>query len=179
MRLVPVQAGDLDAAMCLLPLARFVRVEDATFFECPSECVSEARVLLARAGVRSEACEAPLEVPPQLLPARAEHLDPVRLAGAVDSLVVRVLGPGEAAERLRIRRAFGRGSLDVDRVRAVLRGDERLIAWRRVLWADRATFRSRGPRGIRPIVFDRDALTGGIERWTPSGAGALGRWLRA
>lgn len=179
MRLEPLGAGDLDTALCLLGVARFVRVDAATFLECPSDLAYDARILLARAGVRTEACDAVPAPSRQLVPARAEHLEPVQLSGALDSLVLRVLGTGEAADRLRGHRPFGRGRFDADRVRPVLRGDDYLIAWRRVLWADRAVFRGRVLKGIRPIVFDRDAVNGGAERWTPTGAGALGRWLRA
>jgi hypothetical protein len=179
MRLAPLGAGDFDAAVCLLPTARFIRLDRATFLECLSELEDDARVLLARAGVGTGACERLPDAPAHLIPARAAHLDPVLIPGAVDSLVVRVLGMGEAADRLRQRRALGRGRFDVDRVRAVLRGDDRLIAWRRVLWADRAAFRTRSLQGIRPVVFDRDGIDDGVERWTPAGAGALARWLCA
>jgi hypothetical protein len=179
MRVEPLGAGDLDAAVCLLRVARLVRIDAAAFLECPSELASDARVLLARAGVLTGACEPLPELPPHLIPARAEHLEPVVLPGSVDSLALRVLGTGEAADRLRTRRPFGRARFDVDRVRAVLRGDDQLIAWRRVLWADRRIFRARAPKGIRPVVFDRDAISSGAERWTPAGAGAVGRWLRA
>ncbi len=178
MRLAPLGAGDLDAAVCFLFGARFVRLDGATFVECSSELADDARVSLARAGVGTGACESLPDVPPHLIPAHAEHLEPVSIPGAVDSLVVRVLGVGEAAERLWPRRAFGRGRSDVDHLRAVLRGDDRLYAWRRVLWADRATFRTRALRGIRPVVFDRDGLADGMERWTAARAGALARWLR-
>jgi len=179
MRVEPVGAGDLDTALSLLPVARFVRVDGVTFLECPSELAGDARLLLSRAGVRTGLCDALPVPPPHFIPARAEHLEPVLLPGSVDSLVLRVLGTGEAAHLLRSRRLFGRARFDPDRVRPILRGDDRLIAWRRVLWADRAAFRTRAHSGIRPVVFDRDAVTGGAERWTPAGAGALGRWLRA
>jgi len=178
MRVERLAAGDVDAALCLLPHARLVRVDAGTFFACPSELAGDARILLARAGLRTASCDALPEPPRHFVAARAEHLEPVLLAGAVDTLDVRVLGTGEAADRLRPRHPFRHRRSDVDRVRAVLRGEDRLIGWRRVLWADRAQFRGRTLPGIRPVVFDRDAVSGGEERWTFARAGALGRWLR-
>ncbi len=177
MRIERVAPGDLDAALCGLPSVRLARTDAAVFLGCSAELADDARVLLVRAGVRSEIREAMPGPPRHLIPARAEHLEPVPHSGALDTLELRVLGTGEAAARLRPRRLFHRRRGDVDRVRAILRGEDHLIGWRRVLWADRALLRGRSLRGFRPVVFDRDAVSRGVERLTLARAGALDRWL--
>lgn len=178
MRVVPLAAGDLDAALSVLPWLRLVRTDDGTFLACPSEFADATPALLARAGARAEPRDGVPEPARGCLPARAFDLAPVPLAGIVDTLAVRVLGTGEAATRLLRRGLFRRGPRDVDRLRAVLHGEDRVIGWRRVIWAERPLFRARELRGIRPIVFDRDAVAQGEERWILARDGALGRWIR-
>ncbi len=116
---------------------------------------------------------------PGLLPGRASDLAPIRIGGLIDIVTTRTLSPGEAATRLRRRGLLRRSRPDIAGLRAVLHGDDRLIGWRRVIWAERSLFRAPELRGIRPIVFDHDAVAGGDERWSLAGAGLLRGWLRA
>jgi hypothetical protein len=65
------------------------------------------------------------------------------------------------------------------RARSLLRGADRMYAWRRVVWATPAALRSRQFRGARPIVFDRAAIDDGPQRFALVSAGAIARWLAA
>lgn len=177
LHLVPLSLKDPDAALAALRSVRLVRSDAGIFLACAE--VEVARVLLGRAGVRVQPCDAMPAPPPGLLPARASDLAPIRLAGVMDTVTMRTLGTGEAAARLRRHGLLGRSRHDVVRVRAVLHREDLLIAWRRVIWADRALFRAPELRGIRPIFFDREAIAGGDERWTLAGAGMLRGWLRS
>ena len=178
LRVVPVAAGDVDAALGLLPWLHLVRTDAGIFLACSPELADVARTLLARTGVRAEPSDVVPGPPRAFVPARAVDLVPVPLSGIVDTLALRPLATGEAAKRLLRRRFIRRGHANVDGVRAVLHGEERLIGWRRVVWTDRGVLRARELRGTRPVVFDRDAVSRGEERWILAGAGAIGRWLR-
>lgn len=179
LRVAPLAAGDLDAAIALLPPLRFVKTDGGIFLACPSEHREVARVLLARAGARAEPSDGLPAPRPGLLPARANDLAPIRLAGVVDILTLRTLGAGEAAARLRRHGPFRLRRRDPGRLRSVLRGEDRLVGWRRVVWAERALFRAHELHAVHPIVFDRAAIESGDEGLVFAGAGLVSRWLRA
>jgi len=184
LRLVPVAAGDLDTALGALPALRLVRATEGLFLCCAADLTDVARTLLARAGIATEACIAAPAPPAGWLPARAPDLAPLPRSGTLDSLDLRAIGMGEATARLMRRGPLGRllpfGSRpDVAQVRAILHGEDRVIAWRRALWVDRALFRTAALRGARPIVFDRAAVASGEERLLLAGIGAIARWIRA
>jgi hypothetical protein len=184
LRLVPVGNGDLDAAVGALPAVRLVRAAEGVFLCCAAELAGVARMLLARAGIDAEACIAAPTPPPGWLPARAPDLAPLPRSACVDALELRAIGTGEATERLLRRGPLGRllpfvPRPDIAPVRAVLHGEDRVIGWRRVLWADRAVFRTPALRGVRPSFFDREAVARGEERLVLVGSGAIARWIRA
>jgi hypothetical protein len=182
LRLIPVGAGDMDGALSALPSARLVRAAEGVFLCGAVESAADARVLLARAGVAVEPCLAAPEPLPGWLPARAPDLVPVPRTGTVDALELRPLGTGEATARLLHRGSISRllrfgPRPDVAPVRAVLHGEDRLIGWRRVLWVDRALFRTSALHGVRPIFFDRASVARAEERLVFSGSGAIARWI--
>jgi hypothetical protein len=174
LRLEVVASGDIDWALCALPEVRLERRDGGVFIECDAAIVDEARVLLARAGARTSTAAEPQRAAP-LVPARLADLEPLDAAGAIDTVTVRVLSAGEAAHRP--RRGLFRRLAEPDRVRAVLRGDDRAFAWRRIVWADRAALRSKALARARPIVFDRNALARGDERRGYARDRALARWI--
>jgi hypothetical protein len=184
LRLIPIGAGDMDGALSVLPSARLVRAAEGVFLCCVTEIAAVARMLLARAGIEAEACLAAPEPLPGWVPARAPDLVPLPRSGTIDTLELRAIGTGEATARLLHRGPLGRlvrfgPRPDVAPVRAVLHGDDRVIGCRRVLWADRALFRTPALHGVRPIFFDRASVARGEERLVFSRSGAIARWLRA
>jgi hypothetical protein len=176
LRLDIVAAGEIDWAICSLPDLRLERRDGGTFLECGADVAGMAQRLLARAGARVVTVDA---LPPRaasLLPARVCDLAPFDIAGTIDSLTVRALAVGEAA-RVTRRGFFGRRPPDDARLRDVLRGGDRMFAWRRIVWAERATLRTRALGNVRPIVFDSTAITHGQERRAYVRDGALARWI--
>ncbi len=184
LRLVPLAAGDLDTALAAFPALRLMRASEGLFLSCAADLIDVARMLLARAGVDTEACIAAPVPPAGWLPVRAPDLVPLPRSGTLDALELRAIGTGESTARLMRHGPLGRllpfgPRPDVAQIRAVLHGEDRVMGWRRLLWADRALFRTPALRGVRPIVFDRAAAARGEERLLLAGSGAIARWIRA
>ena len=170
---------DLDAHIAQLPWIRLVRADAGLLLECAALDADHAVALFARAGARATPAQHAVSVSSDLVPAIMSDLGPVAMPGSIDSVTVRRLDPGEATARLmRKSRGILRPRRDDGRVRAILRAEDRVIAWRRVLWARPSVLRSRSPRGARPVVFDREALERAAERYTFMRAGDVGRWAR-
>lgn len=169
---------DLDSHIAHLGWSRLIRSDGELLLECAAEDAPRAAALLARAGARCLAAR-PRTVPGDLVPAIVDHLVPVTMPGAIDRVTLRPLDIGEATARvLSARRAIFRGRREHGGVRTILRGDDRLIAWRRVLWARPSLLRAQRVRGARPIVFDRGALERAAERFANRRAGELTRWAQ-
>ena len=169
---------DLDSHIAHLGWVRLIRSDGDLFLECAAEDALRAAALLARAGARCVAAGHPI-VASDLVPAIVNHLAPVTMPGTIDRVMLRPLDVGEATARLLSRRpALLRGRREHSGVRTILRGDDRLIAWRRVLWARPSLLRTHHLRGARPIVFDRGALERVAERYTSRRAGELTRWAQ-
>jgi hypothetical protein len=170
---------DLDTHIAQLAWTRLVRSDTGLFLECAIRDAASAVALLARAGARGTPAQRTATVPSDLVPAIMSDLGPVAVAGTIDSVTVRILDLGEATARLmRAPRAILRPRRDDARVRALLRAEDRVIGWRRVLWARPSLLRSRRLRGARPVVFDREALEHAAEHFTLTRAGEVGRWAR-
>jgi hypothetical protein len=181
LRLETVASGPLDRALVQLSWARIERGDAGLFLECDEQQVGLAIVALARAGMRAEPGVTP-HARAGLLPALVSDLSPRRVGGIVDRVTVRGVGPREATLRvLGVRRVWLRrpSATAVARTRELLRGEERVFAWRRVVWVDPGTLRSRAVGGARPIVFDRDAVERGPERWGWTAEGLVARWATA
>ncbi|HKW77494.1 MAG TPA: hypothetical protein VJQ09_00260, partial [Candidatus Limnocylindria bacterium] len=165
-RVTAVSPTDVDGAVCRLPWARLERTDAGTFFECADECADIAAALLARCGVRLDRSAFAPDRSVALIPAVVPDLRPRRLGGLVDEIAVRPIDAPDALSRLMRRSLFRRRARDVERIRAILRGDDRMFAWRRVIWATRTLLRARELNGVRPLVFDRGAVERGAERWS-------------
>ena len=170
---------DLDRHIAQLGWSRLVRTDAGLVLECAALDAERAVALLARAGARGTLARSTAAVAGDLVPAIMSDLGPVMMPGTVDSVTVRTVGVGEATARLmRGSRGILRRRRDDGGVRAILRAEDSVIAWRRVFWARPSLFRSRRLRGARPVVFDREALERAIERYTLTRTGEVGRWVR-
>jgi hypothetical protein len=62
----------------------------------------------------------------------------------------------------------------------LLRDDDAVLGWRRVVWCSVGSLRvARARIRLRPVVFDRDALAGRALQWTYTNAVAIERWAFA
>jgi hypothetical protein len=172
--------AEIDAQLRELDWFRAVRSDLGTTIECLDEQAGMAAVALARGGAAAEMVPPPPGVTRGDVPAVVGHLEPLRIANVVDTIVARRVSTAEAtAHLMRARRVFLVRRPDRERVRAVLRGTDGMLAWRRIVWAPRAAILSGSLRGARPIVFDREALEGGAERYAFVSSNAFTRWLSA
>ena len=170
---------DLDAHIAQLSWVRLVRNDTGLLVECAIEDAERAVALLARGGARCVRAQDIASASRDLVPAIMSDLAPVVLPGGIDSVTVRALDLGEATAKLmRTSRMILRPKRDDRAVRAVLHADDRVIAWRRVLWARPSVLRSHHVRGARPVIFDRGALERATERFTLTRADQIGRWAR-
>lgn len=171
----PLAPTRFDAQIASLRWARLRRGPEGVSLECESGDADRACVLIARGGARTRAAVGVIAPPRRSLPALMSDLAPVAADGIVDTIVLRRVGPAEATARLWRRSWFVRRP-DRSGIRAVLRGDDQLFAWRRIVWATASTLRSR-LRSARPVIFDRDAVEHGRERYSFARDDALTRWL--
>lgn len=173
-----VTPGDLDGALIALGRACIERRDGRLVVECADDVVGLAVVLLARAGARAEVGDTVRGPAPSLVPALVNDLEP-RATVAVDRISVRRIEGGEAAARL-LRRGWRawRARTDEAAVRRILRGEDRLYAWRRVIWVTATQLRSRQVRGVVPVVFDRGALTRDDAHVEFGGRARLSRWAQ-
>lgn len=171
--------GDLDAALVALDRVRIERRAGALFVECAGHGAEEAQALLARAGVRASVTGEGRGPVRALVPAIVPDLG-ARPGAVIDRIDIRSVETGEAvAQLLRRRWSLVRpGSERTDAVRRILRGEDRLFAWRRIVWAGPAQLRSGALRGVAPVVFDRDAVTRSTERFAFTAQGLVARWAR-
>ncbi len=174
-------ARDLDGELWSLPPLRLVRLGGATFAELHGATREAAIPAFARAGVGLSPTDLVIAPPAALVAAVATTLEPLaRSVAAYDVLSVRPVSTADATRTLRRARGLlrRRGGADLARCRAVLHEEERVLAWRRVLWAEPKVLR-RGLPGVRPVVFDRRAIDRSAERWTFASEARITRWLTA
>jgi hypothetical protein len=171
----PITPTRFDAQIASLRWARLRRGPDGVSLECATEDADRALILIARAGARARTVVGVSAPVTRLRPALMSDLAPVAIDGVVDTIVLRRVDSSEATARLE-RRSWLFRRPDRTGIRAVLRGDDQLFAWRRIVWATASTLRSR-LRSARPVIFDRDALEHGHERYTFARDDELTRWL--
>lgn len=180
------RAGDrIGPALAAVTGAVLVRRGNAAYADVPVADVTRFTRALAFAGISAEPCDADVGAPPGLAVAQGIDLSPLP-SGLVALDLVRIerihLGPA-TREVLRRRWAglLAPGPAARARCRALLRDEVVLFAWARHAWASRAALRSAPARtALRPIVFDRDAVTRcDLAGRTSSQDEALGKWLFA
>jgi hypothetical protein len=173
--------GDPDRELCVLPAVTLERHGDEVFLFCDDATVDDAEARLARAGLRAELGVAPPIAGARLVPAVMSDLLPVAVIGSIDRIALRPLDDGEAMSIV-LRRRIGFGRRDgatIQRARSLLRGVDRMYAWRRVVWATPAALRGRLIRGAHPVVFDRDAVEHSPTRIGLVSDRRLALWLAA
>ena len=168
-----MERSDLDRGLCEIGRITLERDESGTFVEVAQQILDRSRVILRRCGVESQITG---QAVPRSgsVPGSSHDLEPLRAHGIADRISLRSVDTAEAT-RLTRRGVFSR--YDAERLRPLLRGLDRAYAWRRVIWMPRAMVRAPALRGVRPIVFDRAALTAGKERWGFALAESLARWV--
>lgn len=176
-RLASSTVVDLDRHVVQLPGLSLVRLGEELFVETDEAQTQWCVSLLARSGITTLPADA-LPAVAGLFPAIATDLAPIRNATVVDRVTVRGISLAEAAERLLVVRRWPLRRGSDERLRPLLRGRDRLYAWRRVVWAPRALLRARALGTARPVVFDRSSIVHGEERWARASEGALTRWVR-
>ena len=171
--------GDVDDAIADLRAVRLERRSGSVRITCPAVPLARAIATLARAGLAASPTE---PAPPADRPAIVAHLRPFAVDGLHDVLDVRAAPLGEAVALVRAatRDLFGRRALERrERLSALLSDRDRVLVWRRVVYAPAALLRSRRLGGVRPVVFDTGAVDRARERATYVSAGALAAWIRS
>jgi hypothetical protein len=175
----PVLPARVDELLSELAWIRLSRLDGLLTAECAEIDRERAAYLLARAGTRTRPADAAHARPAGSLPASlAGGLAPVAVPGVLDVVDIRAVLAGEATRCLARRRWPWQRRGEQARVRAVLRGDDRLLAFRRLIWATPARLRSGALRAARPFVFDRSAHSA-PERFALGADDELTRWLSA
>jgi hypothetical protein len=179
LKLEPVRASQLDSQIARLGRARLMRHSSGLHLQADAPLELAMRVM-ALVGIRCTVVAQMPQVPVLLRPAIGFDLSPVdRSAGAFDVVEVQAVSLGDATRSL-IRRRAGWLPIprrDRERCRALLHGEDVILAWRRTVWCAAASFRDvRRQARLRPIVFDRGAIERNRPRWIYASEGALTRW---
>ena len=181
LRLDPVRQSAFDVRIAQLGAGKLTRAAGVTYLESDRE-VDEATHQLALAGVRSSWSSAP-SPGAGLRPAIALHLQPLdRMIEAVDVVELRRIPLSEASAVLMRRRMPWLRSSQAgrDACLRLLRDEDAIIGWRRIVWCTVAVMRvARGRVPLRPVVFDRAAVDRQTFRWTNASEGAIGNWAFA
>jgi hypothetical protein len=181
LRLEALRCAAFDSCLAHLGGGRLTRVDGATYLE--SLHLEEATYRLALAGVRVTRCERVPAPAAGLRPAIGLDLTPLdRSVAALDVIEVRSVSLSDASATLMRRRMPWLRAANAARIacRQLLREEDAVLTWRRVLWCSIASLRDARSRcRIRPIVFDHAALDRHPPRWTYAGEGAIERWAFA
>ena len=172
-RIERIAARDVDRALCALGEFSLERDARATLLVLPARLASRAVALLGRCGVSATPSERTPR-PERAIAAHVAHLAPIRLEGIHDHLWI---GPADLGRATGIAHGGIFRRYDADRLRAFLRDEDRAYRWRRVVWVPRAALRGRSLHGVKPIVFDRESITTGHERWGFTRAAQLTEWI--
>ena len=174
-----VAPGDLDAAIADLREVRLERRAERTFITCDRAPVAAAIAALARAGV--EGTPMTPSTAPAMRAAVLGHLEPIAFAETRDVVSIRCASLGEAIDLVRdaTRDLFGRRARERrERIASLLHERDRLLLWRRILYAPSGLLRSRRIPGARPLVFDPEGIDHARERLSLVSAQRLSTWIR-
>ena len=182
LRLEAVRRAAFDCRLARLGAGRLTRSGSETYLEIDRE-IDDVTHELALAGVRVTVCPALPGLAAGLRPSIAFDLTPLGEGlQAIDVVEVRALPLSEASAALMRRRLpWLRGSRPSrEACRRLLRDDDAVLGWRRIVWCPVASLRvARARVRLRPVVFDRDALSGRALQWAYANDGAIGRWAFA
>jgi hypothetical protein len=178
LRLDVVRPSAVDGRLAQLGGGILTRAAGVTYLES-DRAVEDATRRLALAGIRCSWSSVP---GPQngLRPAIALHLEPLDPSlGAIDIVELRPIPLSEASAALMHRRLpwLRRSAATLDTCLRLLREEDAVIGWRRVVWCSVAALRrARARTRLRPVVFNWAALDRQALRWTYVSAGAIERW---
>jgi len=178
-RLEAVRATAFDVQLARLGSGKLTRVAAATYLETEPG-VDDAIHQLALAGVRVTRCTGVPALAKDLRPSIAFDLTPLDDEfGATDVIELRPISLGEASAALmKHRLPWLRPSLAArNTCRRLLRDEDAILAWRRIVWCSVASLRAARARvRLRPVVFDHTAVVRQPLRWTYASDGAIERW---
>ena len=170
--------GDVDAAIAHLCEVRLERHAGRILLSCDRAPVADVIATLARAGV--EGMPVPPMAAPAMRPAVLDHLDRISFTETRDVVSVRCAPLGEAIDVVRgaTRDLLGRRARERrERLASLLQERDRLLLWRRVLYAPSGLLRSRRIPGARPLVFDPDGAARAPEHPSFASARRLSAWI--
>ena len=182
LRLEALRRAAFDSSLAQLGGGRLTRTDGATYLETDLH-LGEATYRLALAGVRVTRCERVPVPAAGLRPAIGLDLTPLDgSAAAIDVIEVRSVSLGDASAALLRRRVPWLPGANAARsaCRQLLREEDAVLTWRRVIWCSIASMRDARSRcRLRPVVVDLAALDRHPPRWTYAGEGAIERWAFA
>jgi hypothetical protein len=182
LRLEPVRRVAFDRRLARLGRCRLTRAALDTYLEI-DRGIDEVTYELALAGVRVTRCPALPANAAGLRPAIAFDLTPLGDGlQAIDVVDVHAVSISEASAVLLRRRLpwLGAPRHSREACRRLLRDDDAVLGWRRIVWCSVASLRvARARIRLRPVVFDRAALADRTHQWTYVNDGAIERWAFA
>ena len=178
LRLDAITRSAFDVRLAQLGGGRLTRTAGVTYLENDRDA-EDVTNRLAFAGIRCSLSSVPSPAT-GLRPAIAHHLEPLDAAlGVIDVVELRPIPLSEASAALMHRPLPWprRSRSTLDACLRLLREEDAVIGWRRVVWCSVAAMRlARARMRLRPVVFDRAALQRQTLHWTYAGAGAIERW---
>ena len=179
LRLEAVRRTKFDAYLERLGSGKLTRAAAVTYLET-ERGIDDATCELALAGIRSTQCAGVPAPAVALRPSIAFDLMPLDDAfGAIDVVELRQISLSEASAALMRQRLPWLGPSRVARTacRRLLRGEDAVLGWRRIVWCSVASLRAARARvRMRPVVFDHTAVDRVSVRWTYVSEGAIERW---
>jgi hypothetical protein len=182
LRLEGVRRIAFDERVARLGGGRLTRAASLTYLES-DRGIDDATHQLALAGVRVTQCSSVPGPATDLRPAIAFDLVPLDKAFlAIDVVELRQIPLSDASAALMQRRLpwLGRSRASRDACRRLLRDEDAVLGWRRLVWCSVSSLRAaRALVRLRPVVFDRAAVQHHQLRWTYVTEGAIERWAFA
>ncbi len=173
-----MRRSEFDARLAQLGGGRLTRAAGVTYLESDRD-VGDTTRQLALAGVRSSWSGIP-SPESSLRPAIALDLAPLDATfGAIDVVELRRVRLGDASAELMRQRLpwLRRSQAKRDACLRLLREEDAVMGWRRIVWCSVAAMRlARARIRLRPVVFDRSAVDRQDLRWTYVSDGAIGSW---
>ena len=179
LRLEAISRTGFDARLARLGGGKLMRTGDAAYLQC-DRGIQEVIHHLAFAGVRASPCSGVPWNVSGLRPAVAFDLVPLDdTLRAVDVVEVRQIQLSAASAALMHRPIpwLHRRLEARDACLRLLREEDAVLGWRRIVWGSVATLRAARARiRMRPVVFDTAAVERQPLRWTYANEGAIERW---
>ena len=179
LRLEAIRRTAFDARLARLGGGRLTRTGAAAYLQS-DRGLDDVTHELAYAGVRVAPCSSVPANVSGLYAAIGFDLVPLDDAlAAVDVVEVRQVPLGAASAALMHRRIpwLQRSRKPRDACLRLLREEDVILGWRRIVWCSVASLRAARARvRLRPIVFDTAAMERQPLRWTYAHDGAIERW---